>query len=448
MNYQKENEELFTFFLENSFFKAWGIEEYDKSNEHLGNYRHLELMVNHKCLLSCKYCYMDRHWKEYFPKGSQNSNAILKNTDILFEWLYENNYKPEIELFAGDSLTDPTCRKIAHKVFDTALAGKRVARSLVVPTNMGWLHNHKQHEDVMELLEKADYSGVPMYISASVDGKYMEENRPYKSANKGYTDEFYDRLFRFLSSHPASGIHPMIYSNKIEKWIDNFLWWQDKYEEYNINWKHIYLLEVRNAEWTKQQVKDYAKFVKFLVRWSYDKVGRDPERLVDFILAGRGYNILNNPFARVGRGMPCSIQSCFCVRPGDLAVVPCHRTAYKHMVTANFRVEDNKITGFDMKNMEMWLAIQALSNETYPYCEDCDINLLCKGGCLGAQYEATGNWLTPIPTVCRLFHEKVIALIEVLKELGAYDTLKVMMSQGRINALDKLERKLEDKRWD
>jgi len=49
------------------------------------------------------------------------------------------------------------------------------------------------------------------------------------------------------------GFHPMIYSNKIEYWIDNFLWFQKMFYKYGINPFNVYLLEVRNVEWLPQQ---------------------------------------------------------------------------------------------------------------------------------------------------------------------------------------------------
>lgn len=429
--YKKENSKLFEFFLENSFFKTWRA---DPSHEdHQANYSNLEFMVNHKCELKCKYCYMDKYHKSYFPKGSQVASTILHNTDLVIDWLIANEYKPAIEMFAGDSVGDPTCRKIIHKIQDAALQGRSPASEVVLPTNMGWLHSPNKVKDVEDLLKKSEFSGLPMFISMSVDGKYMEENRPFKSKNRRWDEESYNRMFEFLVRYPVSGVHPMVYSHNIEKAKDNFLWWQEKYDEFGLDWTRMYFLEVRNPEWTLAQTKEYAEYIKFLVRWSYDKVNRDKERFIHFLLRNNGFNILGTPFIQTGRGMPCSIQACLTLRLGDLTVIPCHRTAYKHMETASMIVEDEKITGFNAKNVELWFSIQSLDSEVYPYCEICSIKHMCKGGCLGAQYEATGNLFAPIPSVCRLYHAKIVALIEVLVELDVFDmTMKYIAKHKRI----------------
>ena len=416
MNYQDEQTELLEFFLENSYYKAWrnpGTKE-----PYLINYKHLELMVNHKCNLKCKYCYMDKYHKSYFPKGSQNVDTLLRNTDLLIDWLDEKGFSPKIEIFAGDSLNDPTCRKVIHKLLDACLQGRRVTSELILPTNMGWLLHDNKIKDVDAIREKAEFAGVYCHVSMSVDGKYMEMNRPFKSKNLDYSDEMYDKMFKFLLKHPSSGIHPMIYSNNIEEAKKNFLWWQDMFEKYGLFWKHMYLLEVRNQEWTIEQTKEYFEFVKFLCHWSFDKCGRNIDEFRNFVYRDHGFNILSVPFGRTMRGMPCSIQSCVTVRLGDLNIIPCHRTAYKHMETAEFITENDKITGLRAKNIELWFAIQSIHNTVYPYCEKCTINSICSGGCLGAQYEATGSIFTPIPTVCRLFHAKIAALVEAYEELG------------------------------
>jgi radical SAM protein with 4Fe4S-binding SPASM domain len=389
---------------------------------------------------------MEKYHDQYFPKGSQSVPAILKNTDLLIEWLYEKELRPSLEIFAGDSLNDPTCRKVVHKLLDAALQGKVVARDIILPTNMGWLNFDHKVKDVDVLLEKSEFAGIPLYVSASVDGKYMEKNRSWKSKKVGYSDEFYEKMFAFLAKHTNSGVHPMVYSDHIEDAIENFHWWMDMMEKYNLDWTRLYYLEVRNAEWSPEQTVEYAKFIKYLCHSTFAMLGKDKDRWVDFLFKRHGFNILGMPFGRTGRGMPCSIQTCVTLRLGDLTVIPCHRTAYKHMETAIMRVEDDKIVGWDTKNVEMWFAIQAVNETTYPYCEKCEINSLCKGGCLGAQYEVSGNFLAPIPTVCRLFHVKIAALAEAMTDMGVYVDVCNVIGKKYTLAMDKIKKHMmEDK---
>ncbi len=446
MGYQEDNDKLFEFFLENSFFKNW------RNTERAGlpyNYDGLELMINHKCNLSCKYCYMEKHHKKFFPKGSQDSTLLLKNTDLIIDWLYRKGMTPNIEIFAGDSLTDPTSRKVIHKIFDAALSGKRVVKDFQFPTNGGWLAFDKKREDVNLILEKAEFSGIRSYVSFSVDGKYMEVNRPWKSKKQRYDDGFYEKMFEFLATHPSSGVHPMVYSNNIEQSIENFEWWLEMHFKYGLDWTRMYYLEVRNPEWNAEQVREYAKFIDYLCRRTYELCDRDNDKWLWFLFKRHGFNTLAIPFGRTGRGMPCSIQSCIVLRLGDLMVVPCHRTAYKHMETAQMRVEDDKIIGFDAKNIELFFAIQAASDRVFPYCERCDINALCKGGCLGAQFETSGNLFLPIPSVCRLFFTKVAVMARFFVEVGVSSDVGKIVGKHRAGVLEKIgKHTTEELQWD
>ena len=445
MSINKENTELFNYYLQNTFFKSWRmLYEVGRVDDYLANYSQFELMVNNKCHLACKYCYMNKYGDQYFPKGTQSPSTILRNSKMLLEWFAENRYAPALEIFAGDSVTDPVCRKIAHQVYDMALDGKRAATNLMIPTNFSWIRFDKYVRDVEDIKEKSEYTGIPYSLSASIDGKYMDEcNRPLKSCNKAYDEEFYNKVFEFSAKHRC-GFHPMVYSNNIERWIDNFLWFQDNFEKYGIGWKNLYLLEVRNVEWTEQQTIDYSKFIKFLIHWSYDKCDRDSTKFHDFIQNGRGFNILSSWSATIGRGVGCSIQSNICTRVGDLGIVPCHRLAYKYFDSGRFVVENNKITGVEADNLELWLMIQAYSSKVAGYCEKCRIKSVCHAGCLGAQYEITGDMFAPIPTVCRLFHTKVYTIIETLKEIGELELFLTRLNTVQEMALLEIIETMED----
>jgi len=251
-------------------------------------------------------------------------------------------------------------------------------------------------------------------------------------------DEYYDKVFAF-SKKWGSGFHPMIYSNRIEYWKENFLWFQQKYEEFGLNWKNLYLLEIRNVEWSNKQIKEFTEFLKFVYRWAFDKCEKDFKTFKKFIFDDKGFNLLHSSLTSVGRGIGCSIQSTLAVRTGDLAIVPCHRTSYSHLLLGRFRVKDGEITGVEALNPELWIAIASFTTRMQPYCETCMLSPLCVGGCLGAQLEVTGDMFTPIPTVCKMIHAKIKAQIEVLKELGVYERLVREINPPKRRALARFE---------
>jgi len=107
----------------------------------------------------------------------------------------------------------------------------------------------------------------------------------------------------------------------------------------------------------------------------------------------------------------------------DLAFAPCHRQLYNHMLSGQFKVENGRIAGVIAHNPEMWIAQLSTTHRVFPYCEQCLIKHVCSGGCLGAQMETTGDNFTPIPSVCRLEHEKIRAMASKYQELGVFDDL-------------------------
>ncbi len=429
--YQRENNELIEGFLERTFYSGWR----DPENEQLANFRGLELMMNYSCNLACKYCYVAKHGEKLYPSDTyKDEDALMRNLDLVIDWVLENEFKPKLEFFSGEALVQPIGHKALNRILDR-LGGH--IPLLVIPTNYTFLLSDKLTKQVEELIEKAKASGTRLGLSASVDGKFIESNRPFASTvdyEKTYADDatkwhwayndtpdprddaYYEKLFAFQKKH-GFGFHPMIYSDNIEKWIDNFLWFQDQFKKHDLPWWNIYLLEVRNVEWTIQQCKEFAGFMKFLVKWLYNGPAKGSQKAwAQLVFSRRGFNILSNPLSRTGRGMGCSFQSDLYIRLGSLDLVPCHRTSYEQFVLGKYVVKDGRIDHFKARNPELFIAGISTDAKNWPYCEQCMIRDLCSQGCQGAQVETTGDLYTPFPTMCRMEHAKIKGLVEGLIE--------------------------------
>jgi len=392
-------------FLDRTWFYSWK----NKIND---PYRSLELIINDNCDQTCKYCYEIKYGKYYFTEESKKPENILKNIKILIQWLKENKFYPTIEIFSSEIFSQEIGFQILEVLFDEL---DENFESIVIPTNMNFIFDDMKTKRVKELKENFEKKGIYLSLSASIDGAFMEENRPIRCGIQ--RDEvFYDKLFKFSKENHIA-FHPMIYSNRIEYWKDNWLWFQENFKKYDIPFNSIYLLEVRNVEWSVEQVREFGKFLKFLIQWTFEFFGRNKETFSSFILGG-GFNILQSIFTTTGRGIPCSIQSTLSVRTGDLMIVPCHRTSYEQFHGGRFTVKDDRIVGIEGINPLLFIQIKSFDNNTQPYCESCYIKYLCSKGCLGAQFETTGDLFTPIPTVCRLEHVRVITILDELNKLG------------------------------
>jgi len=431
--YQRENDELVMNFLKRTFFRGW--------RENIPNWNRIELFIDYVCNQDCVYCYLARHGSElYPPEARSDPKRLLNNAKMLIDWLVENNFVPNIDIFSGEPTVKPVFYEIVRYIVDRYKDMDRKP-DVVVPTNYTFLLSDALTRKVEDLLMYGLKHGVRIFLSASVDGKYCEKNRPLRARPEldPRDDRFYDKMFRFNKKW-GFGFHPMIYADYIDVWKLNFLWFQENFKKYGIPFWNIYLLEVRNPEWKPKQLREFGEFIKFLVYYTYNVIlGGSKSKFIDFLFRLKGYNILN-PFSRVGRGIGCSLQSMLYVRIGDLKIVPCHRTSYKHLELAEFVVKDGRIVGIRAINPELMIAIFTFDAENFPYCEQCPIKHICSHGCLGAQYEFTGDLFTPFPTLCQLELTKIVNLVEALRDIGVLETVRSIVAPEVRSDIDNVVR--------
>ncbi|MFA4999189.1 MAG: hypothetical protein WC519_00410 [Parcubacteria group bacterium] len=438
MTYQEENNKLAESFLEHSFWKGFKNSELKECE----NFRSLEIFFNDKCNLKCKYCYLQRFGEELYPKEFQDGKKLVENLGMFLDWMDGKGYVPNhIEIFSGEVFIQEAAWKAMDMILEHYRDKERKPEYLVVPTNFTFMLSPDLTKRVEDLLNKAKEIGLPMGLSASFDGKYCEENRPFKSGNEIRDDDYYDKIFTFAKKW-GTGFHPMVYSEHIEDWEKNWLWFQENFSKHRLPWRNIYLLEVRNAEWTDKQMAELGKFMEFLINWTFKyPCHGDPNTYLDFLFDG-GYNILRNPLTTIGRGIGCSIQSNLVLRLGDMSLVPCHRTSYSPFNFGRFKTENGKITGFESKNVDMLTAIYSFDAGTQPYCENCLLKSICSFGCLGSQLEVTGDPFTPIPSVCQMEHIKIASMVKAYKELGIFEPIVSRVSQNKADSLRELEKML------
>jgi len=436
--YTKENSDVLKNLFNKTFFNGWAKPRFDKKDE---VFQSIEIYLTPECNLGCEYCYVNKFSKDTYPKELRNSKTILNNLRLLLNWLIENKYTPKIDLFSGAGVESELGLEALELILDvySKVDDSLKPEYISIPTNFTFITDDKITERVDSLMNNFKAINIHVGLSISVDGKYMEQNRPWKnprmvnakmvtSETEIRDDEYYDKVFDFAVKYNA-GFHPMVYSHNIELWKKNWLWFQEKFEEKGIPFKNIYLLEIRNQEWTSNQILEYTDFLEFIIDWTFEKkFGKDPKKLADFILSA-GYNTLRSPFLARGRGTTCSLQTTMFVRLGDLDIIGCHRQSYDGYDFGKFIVEDNKIVDIEAKNLEMAIGILTFDLATQPYCEQCMLKDICSGGCMGAQLETNGDPFIPIPTVCDLLHHKHYTLINKYIELGVYKYMKPKLSQ-------------------
>lgn len=412
MTYEEENKQLLHDHLGRTFFNAWKPENREKEE----NFSSIELQLNSICDLACPYCYYTNFGKELYPSCISKKSLVLGNLDKLLNWLEEKNLFPlRVELFSGEPLSQNVAFKALYKVVDFYYRNNMPA-GVVIPTNGNFIHSKEKTKMVEDIIEYGKDRNVKIQLSFSIDGKYMEDNRPYRNKKYERDDIFYNEIFDFAKKYGFS-FHPMVYYNNIEKWKDNFLWFMQNLHDRGMSVKNLYLLEVRNKGWTPKQTKHLYDFYFFLVNWLFEYYEKNNISLKEAFKNHLNMNILS-PFITSGRGMSCSLQSTLHVRLGDLSVHPCHRLMYPQFKSFTFEEKDGKIVDILPCNEKLYIGTTMADFKTFPYCETCSIKYLCTGGCLGQQYETMGDPFIAEPTVCGMEHAKIAGIIDGLEYAG------------------------------
>lgn len=430
--FKEENDILINSFLNHTFIKGW--------SKGLPNFEKVEIEIGTGCDLKCKYCYYNRYGEKLYPLKIQDPKLVYPNLEIFLDWMVKNNYRPEIDFFSGEPFAQELGFKGLELILEKFKPCKNKPPRIIVPSNFTFLLSEEKTKRVEKLLKYSRKIGIPIILSASIDGKYSEGNRPFVSGKETRNDKYYDKCFAFNKKWDF-GFHPMVYSELIENWKKNFLWFQKNFKKFGIHFFNIYLLEVRNAEWNKKQIKEMINFIDFLVEWSYRvPCERNGDKFADLIFKKRGYNILSNAFSNTGRGIGCSIQATLMVRLGDLTIIPCHRTSYSPYILGKFLVKNGRIIGIESNNPELLIGEISLESNNIPVCETCPIKYVCSKGCLGSQFETTGDLFSPIPSVCLLEHAKIYALIKSLKRLGLYEKIYEQIDERKKSSLNVVEK--------
>lgn len=425
--FQEEKNDILKFILDEKFFSKFTEDKLDFQRDTGIN---IELYITSVCNQKCSYCYLTKYGDELYPKEIRNWDMIFKNMRIFLDYLLERKFViQDIDLFSGEIWG----MKQGNKILDILLEYKEKGldfRKIMIPSNVSFLTNKNTTRVVQNYINKFRKFGVYLAFSASLDGPLIEsKTRSYKDekSNDKRNDEFYENVMKFCTKN-GFGFHPMISAESVEQWPENFDWWMDYLGRNRLDTRqYIMFLEVRNDYWTKDKIISYLKFIDHVFDWELENIfGGDKESMIrHYFLPGpelKNYEILslcptpNYPNCTIGRGI--------CVRLGDLAICPCHRTSYPHLLYGKFTVENDKIVGVEANNIQLANKILLTSTRCTLKCDQCAYNEFCLRGCHGSQFEATKDPMLPIESVCDLFMAKFNFLIYKWEKIGAFDFIK------------------------
>lgn len=436
--YQAERNQLLETILNYRFFYPWKGIENVASQKCLAQDTALELYFTNTCNQHCEYCYLVKY-PELYPAEYNKSDIILKNLKIIYNYILSNKlHIPCFDFFSGEIWGT----KLGDDIFNLTLEYIKKGMfcpMIEIPSNCCFVENNDSLTKMQSYIDEFAKHGTRLQFSISIDGKYCDNISRQRNNNKIYDDAFYEKLFGFAKMYNYF-FHPMVAPHNIQYWKENYEWWKETLEQYGFNhFEALMMLEVRNPEWDDEKIKQYCEFNEMVFNDFYENIcNKDPKKLFDLLLhvpreglespiqqltISYAPYLLNNSDTFHG----CSLPSSLIVRVGDLAICPCHRTAYNKYLYGHFITDGTTITGIEANNVQF--AIKALMSNIKiadPGCDSCEFNTMCLGGCLGSQLEEMGDPFIPIPSVCNFFRVKHLALIDLYEKLGIFELMETV----------------------
>lgn len=434
--FQKENDDLLKFMLSERFFSVWKEPLNKDFNElySLYNESYIELYITNKCNQACEYCYLHNN-NEIYPEEVNNEETILSNLESFYSWVIKNDFHIRtIDFFSGEIWHTKFGLEILELTYRALLSGLH-CKEFMIPTNGTFVIEDRTLQPIQKYINEFQNLGSRLKFSLSIDGAIIEEdNRPIVNGLMRPND-FYEKIFSFVI-HNNYCFHPMVAAYSIEKWPENFKWWKQMIKKYGCNnsvHSAVMMLEVRNNDWTSEKIEKYCDFLEVLAEdFYYDKCKGNAEIFSRFCIGenlfGENYSYVPWTLSKSLEKIPCSASTSLTVRLGDLAICPCHRTAYKKNIYGYFVLNENKEIK-DIVSNNIYFANRILfanNNLCSIKCDTCLYNSFCIKGCLGAQIESSKDAFLPIENVCKFFRKKYRTNVKIYEKYGVLDYIKNM----------------------
>lgn len=446
--YQLEQNKLFESLLDRYYFQSFRGEIDTQTT----NGRMIELFIKGTCSSGCKYCYLIKHSKELYPQDCQSEEQILNNLRAFCKWYIKNKFNTNIVFFTGEIITSGLLFKILDIFLEYFSDETNPYRpiDIIYPENCDFLEDEELTNKVQEYIDKFKEVNLKFALSLSIDGKYMDDNR-----NKNHSENFYKRVGEFADKN-FFGFHPMVSAININNWINNYKWWAEGEDIPKALGNYLMMLEVRDDNWSDEAINQYLKFLNFLIDYNYDKLGRNKESFAKRVFLNKNIlhyydnlSISSSLGSKNGfdsNGLSCSVQKNLCIRLGDMAIVPCHRTSYDKYVSGYLDIDkdSNEVVGYIGKNVEALISIYSWNKNSAPWCCDCDVKYWCPGPCLGSDYECNGDMFQPPKSVCRLYHARTAFLLIKYEAMGLYEEAKKFLPKERLALYEDYYRKIRN----
>lgn len=416
--YLDQNNQVANMMLERIYYKPFREGKKD-----------LEIFLLGHCSAQCKYCYLHKYDKLLYPQEYSSPDLILHNYELILKWYIRNHFTNGISLFSAEWLDKKNfCNSIFEITYKIFKASDYRPKEIIIPSNLQFLKNEEITSTIQTWINKIKNDlNIPIFISGSIDGKYCDNDRT------SCDDNFYLTCKEFFKINDYR-FHPMVSSLNIDKWIDNYTWWRT--EMLKGLPETLMMLEVRDETWDDKSIINLLKFLNYQIDYQFkNDFHEDKKEFLKYLVKlPNKYNNLYPNYHNIGLNLTnsynnqdsinCSVNhNCLTIRAGDLAVIACHRQGYEELVLGKYNIENDEISSFDIKRLELFIAYTHLKKSNLPHCENCEYLMLCPGFCLGNSYENYKNPFIPTKEVCEMYKSKFNFLIQKYYNMGLFEYL-------------------------
>lgn len=405
----------------------------------------IELIVRPECNQKCEYCYIARYGHDLYPfKERINNEQILKNIAMIIDYCFTTRkcYVNHWELFAGDLFYDDLFFDILDIFYEKMSAYQRLYpqvflnhRGLILtPCNFSFIDDDEKTQKVKDYIAKFDEDlNVEIGMSISTDGLYSVDTREAREL----PEDHFDKLFKWTLEYPRNGFHPIISASNVRNAIKNYEWWKEMYDKYYGDDRSMlpdflpYWLEARNDEWTEDDIQEFENLLDYMIKDRFAMCGNDLDHFTYHLFIGDGANgtlegMVNldllcprgNLDPNIIQQIGCSLSGLTVINVSNMTFVPCHRLTYKQFQGAKFEVQNDQIVDILPSSASAYINIKTHPNNVHPRCNDCCYNLMCHKGCLGAQFESSGELFLPCRSVCNLEKRIISKVLKTYKDMG------------------------------
>lgn len=420
-------------FLDNTFLSDFKDNSLNKLE--------LELILTPYCNEHCSYCYINKYGNKLFEGCDISKENILKNLEVIVSCLSKNYSIRTLDIFSGEFFNLPYWKDVFEIIIRYSFK-KNFCKNIMIPTNGTFITNPNIKSDVELYIEKLKKVGIDLRLSLSIDGKYIDKH----SRTLEVKDIFYNEIFDFAFKYEY-GFHPMVSKEFVENFEENYTWWiknlSTRLKEFNNINSGVMFLEVRNDYWDDELIEKYhqglLKAAEIDFKYLHNSSTLDfADRFFTITNRWNRWNFNFISFPHEGNKYTCSIQKTIQLRVPDSSIVMCHRLSYKGMVAATLDFTDNGIKVKEAKNLDLFFKIKTTNpNISVPKCFNCPINQFCMKGCLGSQFETSGELFHPIESVCKLMITRYKSMNEIAEKFQLYDALQYFnLSPARMQRIE------------